>query len=158
MTGDDELTEDYRSHLRDAVEDSAARETDWTVFHARLNGGAVSARLGELRRRASGGYRATAAAGAAWWDYAARAALAAVPLGIAAALLLLTYLRSDGGNTNGVRTAVPPSAVASGGADSARAAFESVVTGVEAPQAAMAKLIPVPDAAFLAESAGRGAK
>ena len=44
--------------------------------------------------------RLTVAPGAAWWDYASRAALAAVPLGLAAALLLFTYLRSGGGETD----------------------------------------------------------
>ena len=43
-------------------------------------------------------------------------------------------------------------------ADSARAAFESVLTGAAAPQSVMATLIPVPAAAFLAESAGRSGK
>jgi hypothetical protein len=153
MTHEDDVTDGYQAQLRDAVEDLATRETEWTTLHARL-AEAVAPRLDELRRRTSGGYRATAAVGAAWWDYAARAALAAVPLGLAAALLLLTYLRSASGSANDARAAVSAPAVASGSADSARAAFESVLTGAAAPQAVMATLIPVPAAAFLAESAG----
>jgi hypothetical protein len=153
MTDEDDVTDGYRTQLRDAVEDSATRQTEWTTFHTRL-AEAVAPRLDELRRRTSGGYRATAAVGAAWWDYAARAALAAVPLGLAAALLLLTYLRSGSGSANDAHPAVSAPAVASGSADSARAAFESVLTGAAAPQAVMATLIPVPAAAFLAESAG----
>jgi hypothetical protein len=158
MTNDDDVTEGYRTQLRDAVEDSAAHAVDWTTFHTKLNGGAVAARLDELRRRTPGGYRATAVAGAAWWDYAARTALAAVPLGLAAALLLFTYLRSGNGSATDARPAVSPAAIASANADSARAAFESVLTGVAAPRAVMATLIPVPAAAFLAVSAGGSAK
>ena len=157
MTDQDDVTEGYRTQLRDAVDDLAAREADWTTFHTRL-AEAVAPRLDELRLRTSGGYRATAAVGAAWWDYAARAALAAVPIGLAAALLLLTYLRSGNGRANDALPAVSPSAVASGSADSARAAFESVLTGAAAPQSVMATLIPVPAAAFLAVSAGGSAK
>lgn len=157
MTDEDDVTDGYRTQLRDAVDDLAAREADWTTFHTRL-AEAVAPRLDELRRRTSGGYRATAAVGAAWWDYAARAALAAVPIGLAAALLLLTYLRSGNGRANDALPAVSPSAVASGSADSARAAFESVLTGAAAPQSVMATLIPVPAAAFLAVSAGGSAK
>lgn len=157
MTDEDDVTEGYRTQLRDAVDDLAAREADWTTFHTRL-AEAVAPRLDELRRRTSGGYRATAAVGAAWWDYAARAALAAVPIGLAAALLLLTYLRSGNGRANDALPAVSPSAVASGSADSARAAFESVLTGAAAPRSVMATLIPVPAAAFLAVSAGGSAK
>jgi hypothetical protein len=157
MTDEDDVTDGYRTHLRDAVEDSAMRETDWTTFHARL-AEAVAPRLDELRRRRSGGYRATAAVGAAWWDYAARAALAAVPLGLAAALLLFTYLRSGSGSANDARPAVSAPGVAAGSADSARSAFESVLTGAAAPQSVMATLIPVPAAAFLAESAGRSGR
>lgn len=160
MTDEDDVTEGYRTKLRDAVDDLAAREADWTTFHTRL-AEAVAPRLDELRRRTSGGSRVTAAAGAAdfaWWDYAARAALAAVPIGLAAALLLLTYLRSGNGRANDALPAISPSAVASGSADSARAAFESVLTGAAAPQSVMATLIPVPAAAFLAESAGRSGK
>jgi hypothetical protein len=157
MNDDDEVTEEFRSQLRDAVEESAARATDWTVFHARL-ADAVAARLDELRRRASGGYRATAAAGAAWWEYAARAALAAVPLGLAAALLLFTYLRSGNGGGGDAPATSASTAIAAGSADSARAAFESVLTGAAAPRAVMATLIPVPEAAFLADSATGGAR
>ncbi len=157
MTDHDDVTEGYRTQLRDAVEASAAGATDWTAFHARL-AGAVAAQLDELRRRASGGYRATAAAGAAWWDYAARAALAAVPLGLAAALLLFTYLRSSDGASNDTPAGGVAVAVAAGNADSARAAFESAFTGGAAPRAVMAALIPVPPAAFLAESAGGSAR
>ena len=157
MTDEDDVTEGYRTQLRDAVDDLAAREADWTTFHTRL-AEAVAPRLDELRRRTSGGYRATAAVGAAWWDYAARAALAAVPLGLAAALLLLTYLRSGNGHANDALPAVSRPAVASDSADSARAAFESVLTGAAAPRSVMATLIPVPAAAFLAESAGRSGK
>jgi hypothetical protein len=153
MTEDD-VTEGFRSTLRDAIEESAARETNFAAFHSRL-AAAAAVPLAELRRRASGGFRATAAAGAAWWDYAAGAALAAVPLGFAAALLLVTYLRSGSPAGSGSPPAISRLAIASASADSARAAFESVLTGVEAPRAAMATLIPVPSAAFLAESAGR---
>ena len=152
MTDNDNVTAEFRSQLRDAVEDVASRETDWTIFHARLNEGPVASRLRELRRRASGGYRATAAAGAAWWDYAARGALAAVPLGLAAALLLVTYLRSS--TASDTHPAVVASATALRGSDSARAAFESVVTGDVAPRAAMDALIPVPATAIPADSAG----
>jgi hypothetical protein len=143
MTGEDDVTAEFRAQLRDAVEDAASLETDWAVFHARLNDGPVSSRLRELRRRASGGYRATAAAGAAWWDYAARAALAAVPLGLAAALLLLTYLRSGSASAND-RPVVVASVASAHNSASARAAFESVLTGDAAPRAAMDALIPVP--------------
>lgn len=152
MTDNDNVTAEFRAQLRDAVEDAASRETDWTIFHARLNEGPVASRLRELRRRASGGYRATAAAGAAWWDYAARAALAAVPLGLAAALLLVTYLRS--GNASDTRPVAVATTAASRNSDSARAAFESVVTGDVAPRAAMDALIPVPVNAIPADSAG----
>jgi hypothetical protein len=152
MTDNDDVTPEFRAQLRDAVEDAASRETDWTIFHSRLNEGPVASRLRELRRRASGGYRATAAAGAAWWDYAARAALAAVPLGLAAALLLVTYLRS--GTASDTRPVVVATTPASRNSDSARAAFESVVTGDVAPRAAMDALIPVPVNAIPADSAG----
>ena len=83
MTDEDDVTDGYRTQLRGAVEDSATRETEWTTVYTRL-AEAVAPRLDELRRRTSGGYRATAAVGAAgfaWWDYAARAAVAAVPIG-----------------------------------------------------------------------------
>lgn len=156
---DDDVTEELRSQLRDAVEESAARDTNWTAFHSRLSA-AVAPAMSELRRRfssASNGYRVATAAGAAWWDYAAGAALAAVPIGFAAALLLVSYLRSDSAATD-APPVVARLAIASANAPSARAAFESVLTGVEAPRAAMAMLIPVPTAAFLAESAGRVAK
>jgi hypothetical protein len=160
MNIDDDVTPkdpQYQSHLRDAVEHSAARHADWTAFHIAL-ADAVAPHLAELRRRASGGYRATAAAGAAWWDYAARASLAAVPLGLAAALLLFTYLRSASNSENDARSAPLTVAVAAGGADSARDAFESVLTGAAAPRAVMHALIPVPAAAFLADSSGGGAR
>lgn len=153
MTNDDDLNDLYRTQLHDAVEETAARETDWETFHARL-GRAVAPRLGELRRRPSGGYRATAAAGAAWWNYAPRAALAAVPLGVAAALLLVTYLRLGGGGADESMPDVPAAATADGGADSARAAFESVLTGTAAPRAVIATLIPIPAAAYLADAGG----
>ena len=153
MTNDDDVTAEFRMQLRDAVEDAASRGTDWTIFYARLNGGPVASRLRELRRRASGGYRATTAAGAAWWDYAAKAALATVPLGLAAALLLLTYLRFGNANANEA-PAVVASATPSRSTDSARAAFESVLTGDAAPRAAMDALIPVPVNAIPADSAG----
>src|SRR5579863_6741354 len=117
MSNDDEVTEEFRTLLREAVEDAAERETDWTAFHIKL-GEAIASRLAELGRRASGGYRATAVAGAAWWDYAARAALAAVPLGLAAALLLVTYLRS--GTASDTRPVVVATTPASGNSDSAR--------------------------------------
>jgi len=151
MSDDEQMTPEFRAELRNAVEQSADRGVHWTAFHARLNA-AVSARLDELRRLTSGGYRATAAAGAAWWDYAAGAALAAVPLGLAAALLLVGYLRSGNGGATDARTVAATSAA--GGSDSARAAFVSVVTGSAAPRAVRAKLIPVPSAAFLVDSTG----
>lgn len=154
MSNDDGVTEEFRLQLRDAVEDLASGEADWPAFHARLNGGPVAERLAELRRRVSGGYRATVATGAAWWEYAARAALAGVPLGVAAALILLTYLRSVGASANDAPSVVATVAMAPASADSARAAFESVLTGDAAPRAVMAALIPVPMDAFAAESAG----
>ena len=160
MNNDDDVIPDnpeYQSQLHDAVEQSSARDADWTAFHIAL-ADAVAPHLMELRRRASGGYRATAAAGAAWWDYAARASLAAVPLGLAAALLLFTYLRSDSRAENEARPAASSVAIAMGGADSARDAFESVLTGAAAPRAVMGALIPVPAAAFLADSSGGGVK
>jgi hypothetical protein len=166
MKNDDDVTPEivesrenleYHSQLRDAVEQSATRQADWTAFHIAL-AEVVAPHLAELRRRASGGYRATAAAGAAWWDYAARASLAAVPLGLAAALLLFTYLRSDSGADNETRPVIATVAIAAGGADSARDAFESVLTGAAAPRAVMRALIPVPAAAFLADSSGGGAR
>jgi hypothetical protein len=154
MTNDDDVTEEFRAQLCDAVEDAASRETDWTNFHANLNAGPVASRLRELRRRASGGYRATAAAGAAWWDYAARAVLAAVPLGLAAAVILLAYLRSGSTSASDARPAAVASAGARGNTESARAAFESVLTGDAAPRAVMAALMPVPADAIPADSAG----
>jgi hypothetical protein len=153
MKEHDEVTEEFREALRSAVEDSASREVDWPAFHATLNG-SVAAALAELRRRVSGGYRATAAAGAAWWDYAARAALAAVPLGLAAALLLFVYLRSGSGSAGGSMRAVATVASAPRGADSARAAFESVLTGDASPASLKAALIPAPAEAFPADSSG----
>lgn len=150
---DEDVTEEFRSQLRDAVEASAAREADWPAFHVRLSA-AVAEQLTLLRRRASGGYRA----GAAWWDYAASAALAAVPVGLAAALLLFVFLRSTGARATDAPSIASAARVAASNGDSARAAFESVLTGGEAPRAAMATLIPVPAAAFLAESAGRSAR
>ncbi len=160
MNNDDDVTAEspeFQSQLREAVEQSVERDADWTVFHSTL-AAAVAPHLVELRRRASGGYRATAAAGAAWWDYAARASLAAVPLGLAAALLLFTYLRSDSSAEYDARPAVSSAAIAMGGADSARDAFESVLTGAAAPRAVMHALIPVPAAAFLADSSGGGVR
>lgn len=155
MNDDDDVTDEFRTQLHDAVERSAARETDVAVLHARL-GDAVAARLDARRRRASDGSRGKAATGVAWWDYAARGALAGVPLGLAAALLLLTFLRSGGARATDAAPAAPPIAVAMRGADSARAAFDSVLTGDAAPGAVMATLIPVPAAAFLADlAAGR---
>lgn len=154
MSNDDEVTGQFREALRDAIEDSVAREVDWPAFHARLGAGPVASVLAELRRRASGGYRATAAAGAAWWDYAARSALAAVPLGLAAALLLFVYLRSSFGSADGAMPTVATVALAPRGADSARAAFESVLTGDAAPGAVMTTLIPAPIEALPPDSAG----
>ena len=157
MSDDSEPTAEFRTQLRNAVEHATAAEVDWPAFHARLDR-AVAGALGELRRRASGGYRATAAAGAAWWDYAAGAALAAVPIGLVAALLLFEFLRADSRAAGESAVAPVTAAVARHGADSARAAFESVLTGSAAPQAVMSTLIPVPAAAFLAESAGGSAR
>lgn len=154
MTNDDDVTEEFRTHLRNAVEDAASREVDWPAFHARLNGGAAESALRELRRRASGGYRVTAAAGAAWWDYAARLAQAAVPLGLAAALLLFVYLRSGATVPPDDVKAVATFAAVPHTADFARAAFESVLTGDAAPRAVVAALIPVPADPFPADSAG----
>ena len=114
----------------------------------------MAAALAELRRRASGGYRATAAAGAAWWDYAARAALAAVPLGLAAALLLFAYLRSGSRSAGDSMPVIATVASAPRSGDSARAAFESVLTGDAAPAAVKAALIPAPAEAFPADSSG----
>jgi hypothetical protein len=151
MSEDDGVTDEFRAELRDAIEAMASRDVDWPAFHAALNGGPVASRLQELRRRASDGYRAAASAGAAWWDYAARAALAAVPIGLAAALLLFVFLRSGGGPAS---DAVATVAVAPSGADPAREAFESVLTGDAAPRAVMAALIPVPANAIPADSAG----
>jgi hypothetical protein len=151
MIDDDDVTEEFRSRLRGAVERMAEDETDWTAFHARL-GESVAARLGELRRRASGGHRAAVAAGAAWWEYTARFALAAVPLGLAAAVLLIAYLRSGGVGAADARPGIAASAP--GSSDTARAAFESVLTGMAAPRAVMGALIPMPAAAFLADSGG----
>ena len=155
MTDDTEPTAEFRMQLRNAVEHATAAEVDWPAFHMRLDR-AVAGALGELRRRASGGYRATAAAGAAWWDYTAGMALAAVPLGLVAAFLLFALLRADNSATRAV--APVTAAIARHGSDSARAAFESVLTGRAAPQAVMATLIPVPAAAFLAESSGGSAR
>jgi hypothetical protein len=155
MIDDDKLTGEFRSRLREAIEHRAERETNWTAFQARL-GESVAARLAELRRRASGGHRAAVAAGAAWWDYTARFALAAVPLGLAAAVLLIAYLRSGDTGTASVRPRVAASA--NGSSDTARAAFESILTGIAAPRAVMGALIPVPPAAFLADSGSGGAR
>jgi hypothetical protein len=154
---DENVSEEFRSQLRRAVEESAAREADWAAFYNRLSA-AVAGQLSALRRRTSGGYRATAAVGAAWWDYAASTALAAVPIGLAAALLLFAFLRSPDSRPTDAPPIASAARVAAANRDSARAAFESVLTGGEAPRAAMATLIPVPAAAFLAESAGRGSK
>ncbi len=93
-----------------------------------------------------------------WWEYAARAALAGVPLGLAAALLLLTYLRAGPGSGRDTQPTTASVAAVPGSANSARAAFESVLTGDAAPRAVMAALIPVPDDAFAADSAGGGAR
>jgi hypothetical protein len=154
MTDHDEhVSDEYVKQLRAAVEAMAAGETDWTAFHRRLNA-AVAARLAGLRRRVPAGYRA----GAAWWDYAARAGLAALPLGLVAALLLFTYLRSSEGNANDAEPLALSVPAAAGNADAARAAFESVLTGVAAPQAVIGALIPVPKAAFLADSTSGGAR
>lgn len=158
MNIDDDVTEEFRAQVRDAVEDTASRDADWTAFHAALNAGPVASRLAELRRRASGGYRATAAAGAMWWEYAARAALAGVPLGLAAALILVTYLRSGMGAAHDASPVVATVAMAPGSADSARAAFESVLTGDAAPRAVMEALMPVPADAFPVDSAGGSAR
>ena len=158
MTDDEDVTAEFRAELRDAIEASASHEVNWAAFHATLNGGPVAPHLGELRRRASGGYRATAAAGAAWWDYAARSALAGVPIGLAAALLLFVYLRSGANSSPDDSQAVAAVAGAPRSADSARAAFESVLTGDAAPRAVLAALIPVPADAFPADSAGGSAR
>jgi hypothetical protein len=152
MTDDEKQSSDYVSRLRDAIDAAVAREVDWPAFYVRLNA-AVAPRLGELRRRASNGYRATAVAGGAWWDYAARAALAAVPLGLVAAVLLFTYLRSSAGDGSDAPPRISAGVAVAGGADAARNAFDSVLTATTAPQAVISTLIPVPSAAFLAESA-----
>ena len=154
MNHDDEVTEQFRETLRAAVEDSVLRDVDWTAFHARLNGGAVASVLADLRRRVSGGYRATAAAGAAWWDYAASAALAGIPLGLAAGLLLFVFLRSGTAPARDAVATVASAAPALRSADSARAAFESVLTGDAAPRAVMTTLIPVPTEAIPIDAAG----
>lgn len=155
MIDDDDVTGEFRSRLREAVERRAERETNWASLHARLGEG-VAARLGELRRRASGGHRAAVAAGAAWWDYTARFALAAIPIGLAAALLLVAFLRSGGAGATDARRGIANSAA--GSSDTARAAFESILTGVAAPRAVIGALIPVPPAAFLADSGSGGAR
>lgn len=154
MNDDGEVNEQFRETLRAAVEDSASRAVDWPAFHAKLNGSAVALKLADLRRRASGGYRATAAAGAAWWEYAARAGLAAVPLGFAAGLVLFVFLRSDSRSGRDAVAPVATVATAARNGDSARAAFESVLTGDAAPRAVMATLIPVPTDAIPSDSAG----
>lgn len=158
MGHDDEVTGEFREALRDAVEDLVSRDVNWNAFHTRLNGGPVALVLASLRRRASDGYRATAAAGAAWWDYAARSAFTAVPLGLAAALLLFAYLRSSVANADDSMPTVATVALATGGADSARAAFESVLTGDAAPGAVMATLIPAPVEALPPDTAGGTAR
>jgi hypothetical protein len=150
MTSDDDQNSRYRTRLREAVQDAASRAADWDAFHARLDR-AVAPNLAALRRRATGG---AAAAGGAWFDYAARTALAAVPLGLAAALLLFTYLRSGGAGADDSRAGVTAPVTADVGADSARAAFESVLTGAAAPGAVMAALIPIPSAGYLADAGG----
>ncbi len=109
MTDHEELPEEYVKRLREAVEAVAAGEADWAAFHSRLNA-AVAARLADLRRRVPGSYRAATAIGATWWDYAARAGLAALPLGLVAALLLFTYLRSSEGNATDARASPCPAA------------------------------------------------
>ena len=157
MTDHEQLPEEYVKRLRDAVEAVAAGEADWTAFHSRLNA-AVAARLADLRRRVPGGYRAATAIGATWWDYAARAGLAALPLGLVAALLLFTYLRSSEGNATDAQPLAVAGPAAAGNTDAARAAFESVFTGVAAPQAVIGALIPVPAAAFLADSSSGGGR
>ena len=158
MSNEYEPNEQFRDALRDAVEESVSRDVDWPAFYTRLNSGPVASVLAGLRRRASGGYRATAAAGAAWWDYAARSAFTAVPLGLAAALLLFIYLRSSFGNADDTMPTVATVALAPRGADSARAAFESVLTGDAAPGAVMATLLPAPVDALPPDAAGRSSK
>ncbi len=157
MTDHEELPEEYVKRLREAVEAVAAGEADWAAFHIRLNA-AVAARLADLRRRVPGSYRAATAIGATWWDYAARAGLAALPLGLVAALLLFTYLRSSEGNATDARAFALSGRATAGNTDAARAAFESVLTGVAAPQAVIGALIPVPAAAFLADSSDGGGR
>jgi hypothetical protein len=157
MTDDEHLSREYLTRLREAVEAASSGLADWAAFHRRLHA-AVAAPLAERRHRASGGYRAAAAAGAAWWDYAARAALATVPLGLVAALLLVTYLRSSDVGAADAPPLVSAASVMATGMDSARAAFESVLTGGAAPQAVIATLIPVPAAEFLAESTSGSAR
>jgi len=85
----------------------------------------------------------------------------------ARALLLLTALSAVTRAARAQETPPPAGdaplgavamAAAPENSDSARAAFESVLTGTAAPQAVMATLIPVPAAAFLAESVARSAK
>jgi hypothetical protein len=77
-----------------------------------------------------------------------------VPLGLAAAVLLFTYLRSSGMGAGDAQTVVPAPVIADAGADPARAAFESVLTGAAAPGAVMATLIPLPSAGYLADAGG----
>jgi hypothetical protein len=155
MTADDRMPHDYPERLRAAIERAAGDETDWNALHARVAGGPVAGRLAELRRRASGGARLVATAGATWWDYAARAAMAAVPLGLAAAVLLFAYLRSAPRADDELAWA--STAAGASSADSARMAFESVLTGDQAPRAVIGSLMPAPASAFLAEAASAGA-
>jgi hypothetical protein len=154
MSNDENMTEEFRAALHDAVETAASREVDWAAFHAALNAGPVASRLRELRRYAAEGYRVTVSSGAAWWDYAARGALACVPIGLAAALLFFAYLRSGSDRVPDDSPAIATVAASARSTGSARAAFESVLTGDAAPGAAMAALIPVPADVIPADSAG----
>ncbi len=141
----EELSGEYVAELRGAIEAAAAGEADWESFHVRLNA-AVASTLAELREGLS--------TGAAWWDHAARAGMAAVPLGLAAALLLFVLSRNTGSYPS-TRAGIT---VAASSTDSAREAFESALTGQSARRTVIAALLPAPAAAFLGDSSGGRAR
>jgi hypothetical protein len=147
---DERMPDEYLDELREAIDAEVADEIDWAAFHRRLNS-AIAEHV--TNAGASNGYRVPADGGA-WWDYAARAALAAVPLALAAGLLLAAFLRSGDVDTAATMPRVALAASTDASPDAARAAFESVLTGVEEPREVIRALIPVPTAAFLADSSG----
>ena len=152
MIDDDEVSAEFRMRLRDAVEARPrAKRTGQRCTHGST--GAVAPHLDAISPRAAAGYRATRPRRAPRGGTTPRGPRSlAFRLGSPRRSCCSPTCAPAAASPAEVPGAVSSLVAAAGGADSARAAFDSVLTGDAAARAVMATLIPVPEASFLAES------